>query len=320
MRHQDLSLLIVFDAIMTEGSITRAADRLSMTQPAVSNAVSRMRLAWKDELFIKNGRNIRPTLHAHNLWPQIREPLKKLGEAVSPIAFDPATAQRTFHIASADVGIDMVWKPLRKIIEQQAPNINIYAIPYTLVNGEELLNDAEVDLVFGPMGTVPGRISSDPLFNAKCVCVMRADHPLAQKPLSMEEFTSADHLMVTLSGDAHAPTDEVLEQQGASRRIAMTVNHFSSIASLLIDSDLIAVTPSIAVEKEIFSGKLAVLKTPVDIPEVLISCFWHKRQGRDPGVIWLREHMSNIIKEHCKRHYIELDSYLNRTLPENRFS
>jgi len=309
MRHQDVSLLIVFDAIMTEGSITRAADRLMMTQPAVSNSLARMRTVWKDELFVKDGRNIRPTLHAQSLWQQIRGPLKNLNEAVSPHHFDPATAKRTFYISAADVGIDIVWKPMRKIIEQEAPGINIYAVPYTLTNGENLLNNAEVELIFGPMMDMSGRINSEPLFSCKHVCVMRANHPLAKKPMTLQDYTSADHLLVSLSGNTDTVTDDILHQHGLKRRIAMTVNHFSSIGPLLVDSDLIAMAPSIAVKDEIFSGELVLVDLPMDIPLRQIGYFWHQRQAQDKGLIWLREHMTTIIKEHMNQHELELEAH-----------
>lgn len=129
MRPQELNLLMIFDAIMTEGSITRAAEQLSLTQPAVSNALARMRAAWGEELFIKDGRNIQPTAFANNLWGQIQGPLGSLEHAINQSEFNPATAQRTFRISAADIFVEMIWGPLRKIIEQQAPGINIHAIP-----------------------------------------------------------------------------------------------------------------------------------------------------------------------------------------------
>ena len=312
MRHQDVSLLMVFDAIMTEGSITRAADRLMMTQPAVSNALSRMRLAWKDELFVKHGRNIRPTLHAQNLWEQIRNPLKELDNVLTPHSFEPATAKRSFYVSAADVGIDIVWKPLRKIIEKQAPNINIYAVPYTMENSAELLNNAEAELVFGPITTMPKRINSEALFYSRHVCVMRADHPLTKKPLTLKPFASADHLLVSLSGNIDTEISETLRQRGINRRIAMTVNHFSALGPILSDSNLIAIAPSIAVKKEIFNGELAVVDCPIDVPQVQIGYFWHQRQDQDQGLIWLRQHMTHIIKEHMQQHYLELDNYLEQ--------
>lgn len=309
MRNQELNLLTVFDAIMTEGSITRAAERLAMTQPAVSNAVARMRIAWRDELFIKHGRNIRPTQHAQNLWAQIRQPLKDLNEAVSPSRFDPATAKRTFRVATADIIVDIAWQPMRQLIEQYAPGIKLYSVPYTIVNGEELLNDAEVDLVFGAMVSMPGLINSEYLFNSKFVCAMRKDHPLAKRPMSVDEFSNADHLMVSLSGDPYGFTDQVMAQHGLRRKVAMTVNHFSVIGSLLADSNLIAIVPSSAVEKDVCEGRLTVTQTPIELPQTQIACFWHKRQEYDPGLIWLRRHLCNIIKQFVEEHQRRLDEY-----------
>ncbi|MDU0353981.1 LysR family transcriptional regulator [Paraglaciecola aquimarina] len=171
MRPQELNLLMVFDAIMTERSITRAAKRLSMTQPAVSNSVSRMRAAWKDELFVKDGRNIQPTLHAQNLWNQIRVPLISLTEAIDPKSFDPATAKRTFRIAVSDIIVDMVWAELRSIIEKHAPGVNIHAVPYTIINTEQVLEDAEVDIVLGNSGVISNTFRAEFfIFSDLCLC------------------------------------------------------------------------------------------------------------------------------------------------------
>lgn len=306
MRSQDLSLLMIFDAIMTEGAITRAAERLAMTQPAVSNAVARMRQVWKDDLFIKEGRNIQPTLFARNLWSQIREPIQLLQEAVEPNQFDPASSSRTFRIACASAIVDIAWKPLRAIIEQEAPGINIHAIPYTIVNGEQVLNDAEVDLVIGTATNTTPLILSEYLFMSSYTCIMRYDHPLAKANLSLDEFVAAEHLLVSLSGDVTGFTDQVLAQYGKKRRIAMTVNHFSAIPDILENSDLIAIVPPTAVEEAIFSQRVAVVNPPIDIPGVQISCFWHQRQERDGGLIWLREHVNHLIKEHARHHYSQL--------------
>ena len=151
MRHQEMSLLIIFDAIMTEGSITLAADRLELTQPAVSNALSRMRQAWNDELFIKEGRNIQPTLFAQNLWRQIKMPLNDLSRAVNNEDFDLATSQRVFRIEAVDTVVETVWLPMLKMLEKQEPNIAIHDVPLTNLDIGSMLHNAEVDLVVGGM-------------------------------------------------------------------------------------------------------------------------------------------------------------------------
>lgn len=305
MRPQELNLLIIFDAIMTEGSISRAADRLAMTQPAVSNAVSRMRIAWKDELFVKAGRNIKPTLKAENMWEQIKKPINELGAVIKPNSFDPSTSTRTFKIAAADIVVQMMMVQLRQVIEKEAPNINIHTIPYTIINMTDVLDSANVDLVIGAANTAPGNIRSEHLFQPQYVCAMRPNHPLAKEEMSMHEFANAQHLLVSLSGDVVGFTDEVLAQKGLSRRIAMSVNQFSMVSSMLESSDLICVVPLGAVAKDIVSGRITATRPPVDIPPTSASLFWHIRQDKDPGLIWLRGHVSRLIKEAEEKHIHE---------------
>ena len=316
MRPQDLNLLVVFDAIMTERSITRAADRLAMTQPAVSNAVGRMRVAWKDELFVKDGRNIQPTLHAQNLWSQVREPLGALSEAIEPKAFVPSSAKRTFRVATTDIAVEMIWVQMRQIIEKQAPNINLHAIPYTIINAEQVLEDAEVDLVIGAAQMVSSTFRQEFLFNPDYVCVMRQDHPLAKERITLEEFAAADHLLVSLSGDTTGYTDEILLQHGLSRRIACTVNHFSSVTKLIKNSDLISVVPTGAVADAIVDGELAATLPPLEYAPQNVVSLWHKRQDKDAGLIWLRKHIKELISKGFREQSIKVKQSLCRNNPE----
>lgn len=316
MRPQELNLLMVFDAIMTERSITRAAHRLSMTQPAVSNSVSRMRAAWKDELFVKDGRNIQPTLHAQNLWNQIRAPLTALTEAVDPKSFDPATAKRTFRVAANDIVVDTAWAELRCVIEKEAPGINIHAVPYTIINADQVLEDAEVDMVIGVTGVISSTFRAEYMFAPVYICIMNHDHPLAKADLSLQEFAAADHLLVSLSGDVTGYTDQVLLQHGLSRRVAMTVNHFSSAANLVKRSNLICVIPISAVANEIISGEISATKPPIEIMPQQISAIWHKRQDTDQGLAWLRDQLKRIISKNVKFETAQVMDSLCKNNPE----
>ncbi|MDN4502378.1 LysR family transcriptional regulator [Alteromonadaceae bacterium BrNp21-10] len=310
MRSQDLNLLMVFDAVMTERSITRAADRLAMTQPAVSNAVGRMRTLWKDDLFVKDGRNIQPTVYAQNLWNQVKHPLGLLADAVDPQVFEPTTAKRTFRISIADIFVDILWAPLRQIIEREAPGIDLHAIPYTFTNSEQLLDDARVDLVIGRVSSSSNFIRSENLYTPCYVCAMRPDHALAKADLSINEFAEADHLLVSLYGDPSGMTDDALRHEGLSRRIACTVNHFSAVAPLLQKSNLISVVPTSAVEKAIISGELSATRVPVEVERVTLCNFWHKRQDRDSGLAWLRKHIKTIVTEESERHQRVMEQFL----------
>ena len=311
MRHQEMSLLIIFDAIMTEGSITLAADRLELTQPAVSNALSRMRQAWNDELFIKEGRNIQPTLFAQNLWRQIKSPLNDLSRAVNNEDFDPATSERVFRIAAADTIVDTVWLPLRQMLEQQAPNIAIHAVPFTNMDISTMLHNAEVDLVVGGMLDAPCEsIVSEFLYSPCYSCIMRPDHPILEQGLTLETFAQADHLLVSLTGDATSITDVLLGEHKLSRKVAMTVNHFSAVPKIIKNSDLLAVVPTHTVAQSIFDGELAVREAPIAYPAKSVNSYWHRRQDLDKGGIWLRDCVNTIIKDDAQAHFKALEERL----------
>lgn len=293
MRPQELKLLVIFDAIMVEGSVTRAAEQLAMTQPAVSNAVSKMRVLWKDELFVPDGRNIQPTTFANNFWIKIRDSLHNLSEAIEPGDFDPITAKRTFRIALPDIVVDTIWSDLRLLFEEHAPGLNLHAVPYTIATTKHVLDDAEVDLVIGQSNRSLENISTDHLFNTSYVCAMRKRHPLAMTDLSVQAFAQAQHLLVTLSGNTANPTDHALQQLGLTRRVAFTVNKFSSAVPLIANSDLIAILPTDLLH-DFLALELSVVPPPLAIPHSSISMMWHRRQNADEGLIWLRSHIKRL--------------------------
>lgn len=304
MRPQELKLLVIFDVIMTEKSITLAAERLSMTQPAVSNAVSRMRVLWKDKLFVPDGRKIQPTTYASNLWGKVRDSLQNINEAMEPKQFEASSAKRTFRVALPDIALDALWLDLRKLFEQQATGLNLHAVPYTIACTKPLLDAADVDLVIGQSNRSLENICTEHLFDTSYVCVMRKDHPLAQAALTAEAFSLAEHLLVSLSGDISSPTDQALQQLGLTRRIAFTVNSFSSAVPIIKQSDLIAILPTDLIYNHLASGELAIAHPPIDIPHSSISMLWHKRQSDDEGLIWLRKHIKQIFIQR-RTHQIE---------------
>ena len=296
MSNVDLNLLVVFDAIMTERSMTGAANRIGMSQPAVSNAVARMRQVWNDPLFVKQGRGIKPTPHAENLWQQTKNPLFEIRQVTTENSFDPATSDRIFRIGVTEHPVDMIWLPLRKVMEKNAPNISIHSVPIHR-NTEELLLDASIDLAVHYYVGSHKQVRASWLFSNKLCCVVRPDHDLLSRldkngVLPLEEYLSADHLMVSLSGDARANVDDVLAQRGLQRRIAMTVNHFSLIPPILMDSNLVCVTPQSVVARSVRAGELKVIPLPFEIEPAPISLLWHTRQDRDAGNIWMRQLVS----------------------------
>ncbi|MGF1731154.1 LysR family transcriptional regulator [Photobacterium kasasachensis] len=295
MAKTDLNLVVIFDQIMKEQSITVAAERLAMTQPSVSNAVARMRHQWRDPLFVKHGRGVRPTPYALKLWQQITEPLHNISDAISPDTFDPKEATTTFRIALTDGTAAVVMPALRQIIEQEAPNIAIHTVPYKL-DGEDLLSNADVDLVFDHYNGETKHIRTKEMFDNHFVCIMNSNHLLADTDLTLDNFLQADHLLVSLSGDATGILDERLAELDKTRRVAMTVNSFAGALNLLHASQLICSMPYSIVAEYHAIDKLAIKPLPIEIPPVKISMAWHCRDDHSPSLRWLRTVMERIVQ------------------------
>lgn len=297
MKTHELQLLYIFDAIMTERSVTRAADRLAMTQPAVSNAISRMRQVWNDPLFVRKGRNIEPTSYALSLWDQVGDPMFALTNAVSATQFDPASARRTFRIAVTDVIVEMIWRQLIELLEREAPGVDVHAVPYTPEGSYDDLRSAHVDLAVGVLNQHDYSLRSTWLLDSGFVLAMRSDHPLAGRQITMEEFLEARHLLVTMSGDAHGSVDSYLDQKGQSRRIAATVNHFASVPQVLRESNLIAAVPELISQDCGFVDGLWMGELPFELDPTSLYLIWHARHDREPGIIWMRNHIERLLQD-----------------------
>jgi len=307
MAKVDLNLLVIFDAIMQEQSISIAAERLAMTQPSVSNAVSRMRHVWRDPLFIKAGRGIKPTHYAVELWQQVSESLHTISQAINPENFSPKTAKRCFRIALTDGMASLLWLDLRKIIEKTAPKIDIHAVPYTM-NATNLLQNADVDLITDYIPDTGNNCQRQFLCNNYFVAVMSPRHKLANNPISLTQFVEAEHLLVSLSGDASGTVDNKLSELKLTRRIAMTVNSFANATDLLKESSLISVLPYAIIANELESGTLVAKPLPFDLAPVEISMGWHRRNDRDLGLQWLRTTIHKIIEDKFAVLKIELNT------------
>lgn len=288
MKSHELHLLHVFDAIMTERSITRAADRLAMTQPAVSNVVSRMRQTWDDQLFIRKGRNIEPTSYAISLWNQIRDPIHELSRAVSTTDFDPATSKRKFRLAVTEITVELIWPTLISELQRIAPGIDLHAVPYRSDSTYEDLRESNIDLAVGLLTEHDRSLRSTWLLSGGFKLAMRKDHPLSKKDISLEDFISAKHLLVSLTGEARGQIDSYLEQQDLSRRIAATVNHFGIVAQLLKRSDLICAIPKITSMSPDFNEGIHLTNLPFDMEPTNLYLIWHARHDRDKDIIWFR--------------------------------
>lgn len=297
MKDVDLNLLVIFDKIMTEGSVSKAAERLALTQSAVSNAVARMRVVWGDPMFVRDGRGVKPSAKARALWHEIQTPLSAIRIAATPTQFVPASSAQKFRLAVTDYLSSALWPSLRRHIEMWAPGICLYAVPYSGRDLHKQLTENAIDLSFGTLPFTREDIRVQSVFSEGWVCAMRRDHPLARKTLTLHGFLTADHLLVSFSGDPSGPVDVALEKMDARRKVAVTLTSFGGVPTLLLSSSLICVVPAGVIRTHALRGEIHTAPVPFELAPFHCHFAWHARNDRDAGQIWMRDLVAQTCKE-----------------------
>jgi DNA-binding transcriptional LysR family regulator len=299
-RTLDLNLLRVFDEVMTERSLTRAARKLSLTQPAVSNALRRFREVVGDELIKRSGQSMAPTPRALALWPAVREALRTLEEVLTPSNFVPAQANTTFVLAMADATAAQLIPGLIEVMDRDAPGVSIRVIPLTTRDPRRLLDEEVADLAIGyfpaAFADLTAReqagesvaFSHQRLYSGEYVCAMRREHPLADAPLTLDRYCAARHLLVSFSGRPFGFVDEALAVHGRERRIVLTVNQFFTAGKVVTHSNLLTVLPRHFVGVTGMADQLLLRELPFAVPTFHVDALWHHRVHRASGHQWLR--------------------------------
>ncbi len=299
-RTLDLNLLRVFDAVMAEGSLTRAAGVLAMTQPAVSHALRRLRDTLGEDLFVRSAHGMRPTAQAQALWPQVRNALATLRQALAPGGFDPALDAVQLRIAIADATAALLAPALVNAIEQGGAQADLRLLPLVTRDPRPLLEGGEADLAVGFFPEALAAIVAQgddsllrhaQLYDTRYVCVMRRGHPLAERPLTLQAFCAAHHLLVSFSGRPYGLVDQALTALGLQRRIVLTVNQFSTAARVVALSDLVTVLPESFIPATGSGDTLLTRELPLALPPVRVEMVWHLRHDGDAAHRWLREQM-----------------------------
>lgn len=300
-RTLDLNLLRVFDEVMAERSLTRAARNLSLTQPAVSNALRRLRETLGDELVQRSGQGMAPTPRALAIWPAVREALQQLQESLVPNAFVPATASSTFVLAMADATAATLIPGLAEILEHEAPGVSIRVVPLTTRDPRRLLDEETCDLAVGYFPSVLADLtahaqSGEPmpflfhrLYDGEYVCVMRKDHPLASGPLTLNRYCAARHMLVSFSGRPYGFIDESLASLGRKRHVVLTVNQFFTAGRVVANSNLLTVLPRNFISVTGIADQLVRRSLPFDVSPVHVDALWHRRSEQRSAHMWLRQ-------------------------------
>lgn len=291
----DLNLLLVFDAVMSERHVTRAGNKIGMSQPAMSNALNRLRHHLKDELFVRGPDGMRPTLRALELAVPIRGALGSLEIALDPAVFDPATAIRTFSIGTNDYAVSTLMPAMVTQLEQHAPGICIRLVP-SAGRTFDMLDTQEIDFGLAAFGNIPDRFGSLVLIEDSYVLMMRQQHPLAKGKLSLAKYAAARHLLMSPSGDAQGFVDRALAQRGLTRQIAMTINSFAAAPALLAASDMVLAAPKRIADSFGALHGLSTRPAPISGPREYASAtlVWHERLAGHPAHNWFRDFMSAI--------------------------
>ncbi|RJT16190.1 LysR family transcriptional regulator [Rahnella inusitata] len=286
IRALDLNLLKALDALLDEGSVTRAAQRLSLTQPAVSGMLTRLRDYFGDPLFVRTSHGMVPTLRASELSVPVKQILTDIAILLKPMQFDPMTAELTYTLVATDYALKAVVVPLIAALKQHAPRIRIAVRSVDSERMYQQLSRGEVDLALVTPQTTPDDLHGRALYQEEYVCVARCHHPLAAaSEMTLEQFCEQEHILVSTEGRFMGVTDEALAELSLTRRVGVSVNSFLVIPDILRSTDMIAVVPSRMVPVD---SDLAIIPLPLNVPRFTKSMAWHERTHRDPAHQWIR--------------------------------
>ena len=303
-RTLDLNLLRVFDVVMVERNVTRAAERLAMSQPAVSNALRRLREAIGEELFVPTPTGVVPTGQASALWPAVRLSLARLREVFDPQAFDPLEDERSFTVAMADATATVLVPALIERLDSERSRVGLRIEPLITRDPRPEIDRGTADVAVGFFPDVArvlaasaglGETVLEPMYECEYVCVMRRGHPLADRPaLTLDDYCGASHARVSFASRAHGFVDEALSRLGRSRRVQLLINHFSTAARAVSQSDLLSVFPRSYVSMSGVADALVIRPMPFEMPRIEVALLWHRRHERDPAHRWMRHLVSQV--------------------------
>lgn len=286
----DLNLLVVFDRLVQDGRVSRVADALGLSQPAVSNALRRLRDLLDDELFLRTPSGMKPTPYALQLAEPVAQALRGLQGALNVRAsFDPARSERCFTLAMTDVGEIYFLPVLMDALAREAPGVTLRCAPVADAALREDMASGRVDLALGSLPQLQAGFFQQALFRQRYVALMRAGHPLAaRKTLTAAQYRQAAHVRVVSANTGHGQVEAALERLGVARTVQLTVPHYVALGHVLGSTDLVATVPERFAERACAPFGLVARPLTLKLPGSTIAQLWHAHLHRDPGHQWLR--------------------------------
>ncbi|QCP52018.1 LysR family transcriptional regulator [Trinickia violacea] len=294
----DLNLLRVFEAILEERSLTRAGQRLGLSQPAISYALGRLRSSFDDPLFVRATEGMLPTPTAEQLALPIGRAIASIREALRHgEQFDPATSVREFRLSMSDIGEQVFLPPLCEQLQQIAPLIRLEAGQVPVTDVEERLRLGQLDFAIGNLPALKQSTKYAVLFHEAYVCMTRKRPGLPARKLSRDKFLELLHVAVASSESSHRTIDDSLRAAGLHRRVALRVPHFTVIPQILERTDWMVTLPLRVAQLFNQSERFVVYPLPVAIPEVEVTVHWHETFDSDEGSRWFRELIIRTLRD-----------------------
>jgi len=288
IRAVDLNLLKAFDALANERAVTRAAERIGLSQPAMSHALSRLRSLFSDDLFVRTPVGMEPTARAREIAPLVAAAIEHIEAALNlGIGFDPAKSTGIFTAGMAEYAEVALVGRLAEAFAREAPRATLRLTPLTGIDAAEQLDRGAIDVAIAHLGTVPPHIESILLLRDPFVVIARPGHPIARQNLSIEDYAALNHVLVSPRGDTSGALDRILVDFGLRRRIALLVATYLALPVALAASDLVATVPSRTARQIAATAEIEIVPLPIDF-STTVSMAWHRRAASEPAQAWFR--------------------------------
>ncbi|CAN7353710.1 LysR family transcriptional regulator [Rhizobacter sp. LjRoot28] len=294
LRRIDLNLLVTLDALLAEHNVTRAAERLHLSQPSVSVHLAKLRAVLRDPLLLPGPRGMRPTARADALRTPLREALAALEQAVTAAPrFEPQQAKATWRVGATDYGESTILLPALTALRAAAPASRLAVLQLAPARLTRQLELGDLDLAFHVRDEAHLHLRHRALFVEQYVLAGRADHPGLKRRPTLAKFCAFEHAIVSPDGGGfQGAADAALAALGVTRRVALSVPHFLFLRAALASTDLVAMVPSRLVRGD---PALRVVAPPIEVPGFEMLMLWHERSHRDPGHAWLREQVAGAV-------------------------
>ncbi len=286
----DLNLFVVFDAIYSERNLTRAAEVLHVTQPAVSNALRRLRTTFSDPLFVRSPQGMLPTPMAENVIGRVREALQMLDNSLlEHDRFAASSSEKVFRVSMGDMAEALYLPALLQRLEVQAPQVSVQSFPLARENVPLELANGGADFAVEPPLLSDPQLCSSPLLKDEYVCVLRPAHPACASPLSLTDYLALQHIHISSRRRGLGHVDLALQALGKKRQLALRAQHYMVATLIVARTDLALSMPrGLAAQ----SG-LAIRPLPFDVEPLSLNLYWHKSADNDPASCWFRETFAN---------------------------